>query len=144
MKKIAITSTITLLLTTTLMAQSDTKRSPKELFVTKCSTCHSLSRPTDMSKVVAPMIMGVMRHIKMKYPDKEKAITFMKDYILNPSKEKAICKARKIKRFGLMPSQKGVVSEKELDVILPWVFDNFPPKGFRGIRHNRGKNSIKE
>jgi hypothetical protein len=143
MKKIAITSTLTLLLTTTLMAQPDTKQSPKELFVAKCSACHSLSRPTDMSKVVAPMIMGVMRHVKMSYPNKDKAVAFMKDYVLNPSKEKSICKPKKIKRFGLMPSQKGVVSEKELDVILPWVFDNFPPKGFRGMGHRKEKSSLK-
>jgi hypothetical protein len=104
-----------------------------KLFQAKCAMCHSTSRPTDMSKVVAPALMGVMRHVKMKYPEKDKAIAFMKDYVLNPSADKAVCMPQKIKRFGLMPSQKGSVTEKELDVILPWMFDNFPPKGFKGM-----------
>ena len=43
-----------------------------------------------MSNVVAPALMGVMRHIKMEYPDKEAAVKFMVDYILEPTKEKAI------------------------------------------------------
>ena len=56
-----------------------------------------------MSKVLAPALMGVMRHIKMDYPDKNEAVKFMVDYILEPSKEKAICMPKKIERFGLMP-----------------------------------------
>jgi len=109
----------------------------KNLFETKCVSCHATTKPTDMSKVIAPAIMGVMRHVKMSYSDRDKAITFMKDFVLNPTQEKAICKPQKIKRFGLMPSQKGVVTEAELDIILPWIYDNFPPKGFRGMGHGR-------
>jgi len=108
------------------------KNSPEELFKTKCATCHISTRPTKISTLVAPPIMGVMRHIKMVYPDKREAIKFMRDYIMNPSKQKAVCMPRKIQRFGLMPSQKGLVTQKELDIILPWIYDNFPPKGFRG------------
>jgi hypothetical protein len=81
--------------------------------------------------------MGVMRHVKMSYPSKDKAVAFMKDYILNPSKEKAICMPQKIAKFGIMPTQKGIVSEKELDIILPWIYDNFPPKNFRGMGQGR-------
>jgi len=116
---------------TSLSANSQT--TAEELFTNKCSSCHTTSRPTDMSKVVAPAIMGVMRHIKMSYPERDKAIAFMKDYIINPSKDKAICMPQKIERFGVMPSQKGLVTEKELDSILPWIYDKFPPKGFRGM-----------
>ncbi len=110
----------------------------QELFKQKCVSCHLTSKPNILSTLVAPAIMGVMRHVKMSYPDKDKAIAFMKDYVLNPSKDKAICMPQKIKRFGLMPSQKGLVTEKELDIILPWIYDNFPPKGFRGMGQGRG------
>jgi len=110
----------------------------KNLFQAKCASCHAIAKPTDMSKLVAPVIMGVMRHVKMSYSDRDKAITFMKDYILNPTQEKAICMPQKIRRFGLMPSQKGVVTEAELDIMLPWIYDNFPPKGFRGMGHGKG------
>ncbi len=109
------------------------------LFDAKCAACHSKTRPTDMSNVVAPALMGVMRHIKMTYPNKEVAVKFMVDYILEPTKEKAICMPKKIERFGLMPSQKGNVTEAELKTITSWMFDNFPPEGFRGMGHGNRK-----
>ncbi|SFV54978.1 Cytochrome c, class I precursor [hydrothermal vent metagenome] len=107
------------------------------LFTQKCATCHITTRPKDMSTLIAPPLMGVMRHLKDTYSDKSKAVVFIKDYVLNPSKDKAVCMPQKIKRFGLMPSQKGNVTEKELEVIANWMFDNFPPKGFRGMGHGR-------
>ena len=109
------------------------KSEGKTLFTKKCASCHSTSRPTDMSKVIAPALMGVMRHLKMDYPNKKDAVVFIKDYVVNPTKEKAICMSNKIERFGLMPSQKGNVTNKELEVIANWMFDNFPPKGFKGM-----------
>ena len=38
----------------------------------------------------------------------------MVDYIENPTKEKAICMDERIEKFGLMPSQKGMVTKEEL------------------------------
>ena len=86
-----------------------------------------------MSKVLAPALMGVMRHIKMAYPNKDEAVKFMVDYVLEPKKEKAICMPQKIQRFGLMPSQKGNVTEAQLTEITSWMFDNYPPANFRGM-----------
>ncbi len=110
------------------------------LFDTKCASCHSKSKPTDMSTVVAPALMGIMRHIKMTYANKDEAIDFMVNYILEPTKEKAICMPRKIERFGLMPSQKGNVTKEELTSISSWMFDNFPPADFKGMGHGNRKN----
>ena len=109
------------------------------LFDTKCAACHSKERPTDMSKVVAPALMGVMRHVKMTYPNKAEAVAFMVDYILEPTKEKAICMPKKIERFGLMPSQKGNVTKEELTTITTWMYDNFPPANFKGMGHGNRK-----
>jgi mono/diheme cytochrome c family protein len=109
------------------------------LFDTKCASCHSKTKPTDMDKVLAPALMGVMRHVKMTYPNKDEAVKFMVDYILEPTKEKAICMPQKIERFGLMPSQKGNVTEAELTQITSWMFDNFPPAGFRGMGQGNRK-----
>jgi len=154
MKKILTITTMSFLLSSLLIAQPNMEKDKEsikstqtiatdstkaqELFKAKCSTCHITTRPINFSNLVAPPIMGVMRHVKMSYPQKDKAVAFMKDYILNPSKDKAICMPQKIKRFGLMPSQKGAVTPEELDIILPWIFDKFPPKGFRGMGHNSG------
>ena len=78
----------------------------KILFKQKSTAYHTLSRPTEMSKMVAPALNGVMRHLKMTYHEKTKAITFIKDYVINPSPDKAICMPNKSKRF-LMPLQIG-------------------------------------
>ena len=37
-----------------------------------------------------------------------------------------------------MPSQKGNVIEEELEVIANWMFDNFPPKDFKGMSQGKG------
>ena len=105
----------------------------EKLFDSKCSACHIKTRPTDRSKMVAPPIMGVLRHVKITYPTKEKAVNFIKDYVFNPSKDKAVCMPQRIAKFGLMPSQKGAVTKAEVEKIASWLYDNFPPKGFRGM-----------
>ncbi len=108
------------------------------LFEAKCAACHVTTRPSDKSTLVAPPVMGVMRHVKMTYGTKEEAVKFVTEYALNPQASKAVCMPQKIKRFGLMPSQKGNVSKEELQTIASWMYDNFPPSGFRG------KGNVKE
>ena len=107
------------------------------LFKAKCAACHQTSRPNDISTLVAPPVMGIMRHMKMTYKTKEDAVKFISTYALNPQKSKAVCMPQKIKRFGLMPSQKENVTEKELESIASWMFDNFPQKGFMGKGHGK-------
>lgn len=109
----------------------------ESLFKAKCSACHISTFPEDKSKLVAPPLMGVMRHVKMKYSTKEKAVDFIVDYALNPSEQKAVCMPMKIKRFGLMPSQKGSVTQEELKEIASWMFENFPKKG---MAMHKGEN----
>jgi len=131
MKKIAI-SLLVVASTMSLWAAD----SAEQLFDVKCGMCHLKTQPTDMKSLVAPPLMGVMRHVKMTYPNKAEALAFMRDYVLNPTKEKAVCMPQKIQRFGLMPSQKGNVTPQELEKITEWMYDNFPPAGFKG--HGRG------
>jgi hypothetical protein len=119
--KIATALITTMVLSTVISAS----QSAEELYDAKCSACHSKTRPTNMSEMVAPPVFGVMRHVKMRYPNKKEAVNFMVDYVLNPTIEKAICMPAKIKRFGLMPSQKGNVTKDELIKISNWMFDNF-------------------
>lgn len=134
----------TIFLTIALLSVSNAMSSGEELTKNKCSTCHVLSHPKDMSKLVAPPIMGVMRHVKMAYSSKEEAVAFIKDYVLNPSKEKSVCMPQKIKRFGLMPSQKGNVTKEELESITSWLYDNFPPKGFNGMGHDKHRKMFEK
>jgi len=126
--KIILTISTILILSSNVEANNNAE----ELFSNKCSVCHSTTRPKDMKSVVAPALMGIMRHLKMKYPNKDKAVLFIKDFVLNPTLEKSICMPQKIKRFGLMPSQKGNITEKELEIVAQWMFDKFSSKNFRG------------
>ncbi len=124
----------------TSVTVADTARNAETLFDKKCGICHIKTRPVDVSSLVAPPVMGIMRHIKMEYPEKKSAVSFMVDYVLHPSKAKAVCMPQKIRRFGLMPSQKGNVTKSELEIIAAWMYDNFPPTGFNG-RQGKGAKS---
>ncbi|WP_456404473.1 c-type cytochrome [Hydrogenimonas sp.] len=105
----------------------------KGLFEQKCAVCHIPHRPTkeDRAKMVAPPAMGVMYHVKERYTSPEAAVDFVVDYVMDPKREKAVCMERSIRRFGLMPSQKGSVSEPELRAIAAYMVETFPPAGFR-------------
>jgi len=107
-------------------------QSAEQLFDAKCSACHVKTRPADRSSLIAPPAMGVMRHVKEHYGTKDAAVAFIGDYVLNPQRSKAVCMAKSIDRFGLMPSQKGAVTEAEVKVIAGWMYDNFPPKSMMG------------
>ena len=106
---------------------------PETLFKRKCAMCHIMRRPTPKIRknLVAPPIMGVMHHIKDHGLNENEAVKFIIDYVLHPSRKKALCEAQGIERFGLMPSQLGNVTKKELEVTARYLYRNFPPKGFR-------------
>ena len=107
-----------------------------ELFKARCAVCHLTHMPTkeQMKNLIAPTAMGVMYHIKERFKNKEDAIRFIVNYVQHPSKDKAVCMKSTIKKFGLMPSQKGVVTAEELKKIANYMWDNFPPKGFKPQR----------
>lgn len=112
------------------------------LFKAKCATCHVTSKPEDMSKLIAPPMMGVMKHLKQGVEGKNTSekkkniIDFIVDYVQNPAAEKSMFGEHAITRFGVMPSLKGAVSPEELSIIANYLYDNFPQKGMKG----KGKN----
>ncbi len=134
LKTTLLTLGVALLFTPVVYAET----SGADLFKTKCAACHVTSRPADISTLVAPPLMGVMRHVKMTYGTKDAAVKFITEYALHPDESKAVCMADKIKRFGLMPSQKGNVTEAELKTIASWMYDNF---GGQGQGMGRGKSN---
>jgi cytochrome c len=105
--------------------------------------CHIKSMPKDKSKLIAPPLMGVMRHVKMAYPTKKSAVDFIVDYVQNPSKSKAICMPQKLARFGVMPSQKGNITPENLRKVASWMYDNYPPANFRGMGGNMSTKGMK-
>lgn len=133
-----VCSAILLTITTTLYAQS----SGQELFKAKCSMCHIPARPADISKLVAPPAMGIVHHVKMAHPDREGFKAFIKDYVINPSLDKALCAKETIKRFNIMPSQKENVTSDELDKIADYLYDNFGQQGMGCQRAKRGMHHM--
>lgn len=123
-----------------LISSSYAEVSGEELYKAKCASCHLMERPSDKSTMIAPPIMGVTMHVKMNYDTKEKAVEFIKSYALNPDRSKSVCEAEKIKRFGLMPSQKGNATEEELSIIASWMYDTFDNQGkCKGKGNCKGK-----
>jgi len=128
--------TICLLPTLVVGYLSANQKSGAELYQEKCANCHMTIRPIDRSKLIAPPAMGITRHVKMRYPKRDDAVKFIVDYIKNPSRKKALCKSQSIQRFGVMPSQKGLLSDEEFTKIANYLYDNF---GDRGQGHGRGR-----
>lgn len=93
----------------------------------KCGTCHIVSNitPEKLKNIMAPPMWGAMKKVKEAYPDKDKAIAFMVDFMKNPTKEKMLFPEETFKLFGVMPSQKGIVSDEELNKISEYLYNKF-------------------
>jgi cytochrome c len=107
------------------------------LLQTKCASCHNLDMPPKTYEdEKAPPMMAVAFHVKdfMKVATptdkKPKFIEFFKDYVLNPSAEKSFCDKKSLESYGIMPSQKGNVTEDEVGAIAEYVFDFYDQEKF--------------
>ena len=139
MKTITKIAAVITLMGSSFSTLSATELNGKQLFQANCTACHATSHDQDESKMLAPPIMGAVKHVKEKFGTKEEAVKFMVDYIQNPTKEKAACESHSIEKFGLMPSQKGVVSPEDLEKIAGYVYDTYPNGGGEG--HGKGQGN---
>ena len=113
-----------------------------DLLKSKCASCHMLERPTaDMiPNLKAPPMEAVMYHTKLVMNDKEKMKAFIGDYVINPSAEKSVCESNKVQQYGIMPSLKGSISEKELSEISDYLIAHYPSKEFVDMINEIQKN----
>jgi len=144
MKKLILTMGIFGLVVQTLQAKE--VRTAPVLFEKKCQMCHASTlpkTPQEQNKMVSPpmavvmknTVMGIDAELDAGTPEGEIrkiAIPFMKEYLYNPDRKKSNCEDISFDRFGVMPSLKGFISEEELDVVLPWVYDTFKPTKVNG------------
>jgi cytochrome c len=107
----------------------------KVLIKQKCSACHNLDLPpSTYENEKAPPMMAVAFHMKgfMQVSDESmripKAIDFVKDYVIAPSAEKSLCDKKSLEDYGVMPSQKGKVTEAEIDAIAHYLFEHYTQK----------------
>lgn len=110
-----LTLSLILSLNTNILAASE----GEALFQTKCASCHTMTRPQDMSNMLAPPVKGLMFHMDEHFKNKEEIVQHINSFVMNPTQEQAIC--RSVRRFGLMPSQKGLLSAEELNTIAEWM-----------------------
>ncbi len=133
MKKIILTAIVA----TGLLSAST--QSGEELFKAKCAVCHKMGEPKEDPNAVAPMLVGVVTHLNEAFSDKEKLKSHIIDFVIKPTKEKAICKS--VQRFGLMPSQEGAVSREEIAKIADFMAEL---KGMSKAEHNKMQGKDKK
>jgi len=104
----------------------------EELISQKCEKCHNLDMPPkSYENEVAPSMMAVTFHlkdfIKSNNPSEHegKIVEFIKDYVIAPSREKSYCDKESLDSYGVMPSQKGEVTQNELEAIAYYMYQTF-------------------
>jgi cytochrome c len=118
----------------------------QKLLEQKCSACHNLDLPPKTyADEKAPPMMAVAFHIKdfihatnesEKIP---KAIDFVKDYVVNPSASKSFCDKKSLQTYGVMPSQKGKVTQDELQAIAEYMFEHYTVKNLTEAQAQQNK-----
>ncbi len=92
-----------------------------EIYKRHCSSCHSLEPPP----LKAPPMSMVSRRVKVFYPKEEDFVRFVKDYIVNPSREKGVCMPMAYRVFGVMPPVGRTLSEEEREAVARWLYRSF-------------------
>ena len=97
----------------------------EELANQKCGACHLMGAITKekLDRMVAPPYWAIAKKVKQASNNREEAVKFIVDYTLNPAKEKMLFPKETVEKFGLMPSQKGSVSEDEIKQIAGYILD---------------------
>jgi len=104
----------------------------KKLLHEKCESCHNLDIPPyTFEDEKAPPMMAVAFHIVnfVKTNDESQRVTkakeFVKDYVINPSAKKSFCDKESLESYGVMPSQKGKITQDELEAVTTYIFKHF-------------------
>jgi hypothetical protein len=90
----------------------------KALMLT-CYVCHN-PRVKQMN-IIAPPLVGVKYHYKIKYPEKSEFVSKMVDFIMEPTLDKAILDMP-VTRFGVMPDMP--MEEDQVRQIVNYIYDN--------------------
>lgn len=119
-------------------------KTPEHIYQKKCEMCHSLTPPSTFEEKkaqVSPFMALIMKNLTIgidavELPEnkeelKKMVIEFIKDYSLNPHPDKAYCEEMVFKKYGYMPSLKGFISEEELDIVAPWIYEKFAPSKYK-------------
>jgi mono/diheme cytochrome c family protein len=126
-----------IILSVALVASSLFAFSGGEVYSQYCASCHEMNMPKD--EMLAPPMPNVSMRLQSAIGSKEEFVTFVKDYIQNPSQEKGHCRERAFKNFGVMPAIGLTMTEEERDAVATWLFENFERKVSRSTKSAQGK-----
>ncbi len=92
----------------------------------KCGACHLVGKITKekLNRMAAPPSWALAKKVKMAYPNRLDGIDFIINYTLNPSEDKMLFPKETKERFGLMPSQRGALTDAEALAIAKYLLDN--------------------
>lgn len=143
-----LTLLLSMLLTTSLFGVTQQKEhtsDPKEIFIKKCIGCHITHKPTTLAEkkaLAGPPILKPLKSVTITidaldgpYEDDElrkEVIAFIKDYLINPTPSKTNCEPEAVEAYGYMPSLKGYITQKQLDILVPWLYDTYKPHKVNG------------
>jgi len=122
----------TLVVFATLFASTLFAQSGSELFNKNCSSCHTdvLGVNVDLQDQYtniykAPYIKDLIEKLKSKTENKEAFTAFIQSYINDPEKRKSLYGKKAIKKFGLMPSLKGALTEEEITILSDYLYSGY-------------------
>ena len=77
------------------------------------------------SDMKAPPMPMVSKRLKMQFKSRKDFISFVDDYIQNPSQDKGFCMPMAYKRFGTMPPIGKQMNKNDRHAVAAWLYDNF-------------------
>ena len=114
-----------------------------DVYKNNCAACHvemitKAETLKTFNKLKAPPMVEVSRQLKdtiiIKGDDEEVhrfvTISFIKEYIKNPSLEYFMCNAGAVDHFGVMPSQSHL-SDEERQAVGEWIYDRYEGVAFK-------------
>lgn len=135
LKKILLLSFLPLIL---LADEEEQFKAGQKVFDNVCSACHVeiLDKSTALKRfntLKAPPMNEVAMQLKTNIIIKDDdddvhravVIAFIKDYIKHPDLMKVMCNPPAVEHFGLMPSQKAHLSDKEIADVATWLYDRY-------------------
>ncbi len=135
LKTLSFLSLLPLLL---LADEESTLKAGQIVFDNVCSKCHVelLDKKTALKTfktLKAPPMNEVAQQLKTNIIIKDDdddvhravVIAFIKDYIKHPGLAKVMCDASAVDKFGIMPSQRSVLSDDEINSVSIWLYDRY-------------------
>lgn len=105
----------------------------EELAVEKCGGCHIMGvvSKEKIKNMKAPPYWAIAKKMRETFEKKEQMLKYMVDFTYEPAAQKMLFPQDSLKLFGLMPSQKGKVTEAEIAQILEYVLGDHLPEAQR-------------